>query len=59
MIIDGKSYHSEEIYGDDGNIVDERPILVDGEMVPKYECLCCAYGSYECICGAWDEPLPA
>lgn len=58
IIINDKPYHSEEMYDDGGNIIDERPILVDGEMVPKHKCICCAYGPSECICGAWDEPLP-
>lgn len=51
-------YHSEEDYDEEGNVIGEHLILDEkGKPVKKWECLCCAYGPSECICGAWDEPI--
>lgn len=43
-------YHKDEY---DKYILDEY-----GEKIPNYICICAAYSDVECVCGAWDIPLP-
>lgn len=54
ILINGELYHT------DPNLDEENSPLLDenGDPIPKYVCLCCAHSSYECVCGAWDVPVP-
>lgn len=52
---DGVEYHAQEVILDDGcrhisPITDEN-----GRFIPADICICAAYNSFECACGAWDR----
>lgn len=47
---DEKEYHTDE----DGELIlDEY-----GEPIESYICLCFAKSEFECMCGAWNVPIP-
>lgn len=48
--IDGKEYHAD----DDGIVILDE----DGDPIPSHVCICHAYSDTECVCSAWDRPLP-
>ena len=48
--IDGKEYHAD----DDGIVILDE----DGDPIPSHVCICHAYSDMECVCSAWDRPLP-
>lgn len=48
-LIDGVEYHTQ---GGE-TLLDEH-----NEPIPAYICICAAYCSHECCCGAWDRPHP-
>ena len=29
-----------------------------GDLIHNYQCVCSAFSASECVCGAWDIPLP-
>ncbi len=50
VYVDDVAYHAD----DDGELLlDEHD-----EPIPSYVCICSAFGPHECVCGAWDRPIP-
>lgn len=49
----GKKFKGELFWFDNQN----KQFLTndDGSMIPYSVCLCAAYSSHECVCGAWDR----
>lgn len=48
--IEGRLYHARD-----------GVVLVDpegGEPIPYHICICFARDSADCVCGAWDYPIP-
>ena len=62
--INGKLYHAqaEVLLTEDDKFEGIESIRVitseyDGKPIPIEQCICSAYDSSECICGAWNIPL--
>ena len=62
--INGKLYHAQVdiILSEEGQFegIDSIRVITseyDGEPIPIEQCICSAYDSSECICGAWDIRL--
>lgn len=43
-------YHQDVL----GNLILDE----NGEPIPDWRCICNAWAGIECVCGAWDKPLP-
>ena len=58
LTIDGISYHAQGIrYNHEAGCYEDYELILDcdGEPIPSDICLCHAYTSDECCCGAWDR----